>query len=309
MNIGLIDVDSHNFPNLALMKISTYHKELGDNVEWYDTLTALINPYDLVYMSKVFTDLYTKDYIYPIYSKKVIKGGYGYDNYEKPFKNYETTFPDYSIYYDLYPQFRKTAFGYLTRGCPRNCDFCMVGKYEGLKTRKVADLENFYDKNIHKEIKLLDPNIFGNKDSVLYLKSLADTNAWIDITQGFDIRLVTKTQADVINKMKLRVLHFAWDNMDNITETLLKDKRNWFNFGKRKMVVYVLTNFNTTIDEDLYRIYRLKELNYNPYVMIYNKPNAKRDTKQIQRWVNNKIIWFSGSANTYEEYKLNFKGK
>ena len=107
MKVGLIDVDSHNFPNLALMKISTYHKYLGDQVEWYDNLQGLIEEYDLVYMSKVFTDLYTPDYIYPIYAKKVIKGGYGYDNYEKPFEDYETTFPDYSIYYDIYPNIVK----------------------------------------------------------------------------------------------------------------------------------------------------------------------------------------------------------
>ena len=100
MRIGLIDVDSHNFPNLALMKLSTHHKSLGHIVEWYDTLKGLIEPYDIVYMSKVFDDTYTQDYIYPIYADKVIKGGYGYNNYKKPFKDYETTYPDYSIYYD-----------------------------------------------------------------------------------------------------------------------------------------------------------------------------------------------------------------
>ena len=309
MKIGLIDVDSHNFPNLALMKISTYHKDKGDQVSWYDNLVALVEPYDIVYMSKVFTDLYTPDYIYEVYVDKVIKGGYGYNNYELPFGDYEITFPDYSIYYDIYPQFRKTAFGYLTRGCPRNCDFCMVGKYEGLKNRTVCELENFYNPETHKEIKLLDPNLFANKNSVELLNKLANTSAWIDITQGFDIRLLTKEEAIEINKMKIKVLHFAWDNMDNITEKLLKEKRSWFKFGFRKMMVYVLTNFNTTFEEDLYRIYKLRDMGYNPYVMIYDKPNAQQKTKWVQRWVNNKIIWQSGSAETYEDYCMNFKGR
>ena len=309
MKIGLIDVDSHNFPNLALMKIATYHKDKGDQVSWYDNLFAMVEPYDIVYMSKVFTDLYTPDYIYPIYSKKVIQGGYGYNNYELPFKDYETTFPDYSIYYDIYPQFRKTAFGYLTRGCPRNCSFCMVGKYEGLKNRTITTLESFYDPSMHKKIKLLDPNLFANKESVNLLKSLSDTNAWIDITQGFDIRLLTQKQANEINNMKIKVLHFAWDNIDNITEKMLKEKRSWFKFGFRKMMVYVLTNFNTTFKEDLYRIYKLRDMGYNPYVMIYDKPNAQQKTKWVQRWVNNKIIWQSGSAETFEDYCMNFKGR
>lgn len=302
MKIGLIDVDSHNFPNLALMKISSYHKELGDKVEWYDNISAFNYEYDIVYMSKVFDNTYTKDYQYPIFSKKVIKGGYGYDNYKKPFKGYEKQFPDYSIYYDIYPQFKNTAFGYLTRGCPRNCSFCMVGKYEGLKTTKVSSIENFYDKSMHKEIKLLDPNIFGSKESVKFLKELADTNAIIDITQGVDIRLLNKEQAEVINTMRVKMLHFAWDNDDNgITEKMFIEKRKLIKFGNRVCRVYVLVNYNTNFEFDIYRVKKLKELDYDPYVMIYDRPNADKKYKHLQRYVNNKFI-FWGNGGTLEEY-------
>ena len=197
MNIGLIDVDSHNFPNLALMKISTYHKDKGDQVSWYDNLVGLVEEYDVVYMSKVFTNLYTQDYIYPIFAKEVIKGGYGYDNYELPFTDYETQFPDYSIYYEIYPQFRKTAFGYLTRGCPRNCSFCIVSGYEGRKTKQVANINNFYDPNIHKEIRLLDANILAHKDLSVF-KQLQDSKAYIHFTGGVDIRFLNKNQFDYI---------------------------------------------------------------------------------------------------------------
>ena len=300
MNIGLIDVDSHNFPNLALMKISSYHKELGDSVEWYDTLTALSNPYDIVYMSKVFTDLYTLDYQYPVYADKVIKGGYGYDNYEKPFKNYETIFPDYSIYYDLYPKFKHTAFGYLTRGCPRNCSFCMVGKYEGKKTRQVANIENFYDPKIHKEIRLLDPNILAHKDLSI-LKQLKESDAYIHFTGGVDIRFLTKEQANIINNMKVKMLHFAWDNDDNFkTENIIKDKRAWIKYSRSKVMFYVLVNYDTDWEFDLYRVKKLKELDCDPYIMIYNKPKCDKKYNHLQRFVNNKFIFWS--KQTVEDY-------
>lgn len=301
MKIGLIDVDSHNFPNLALMKISTYHKELGDKVEWYDNISGLTEEYDVVYMSKVFDHSYTKDYIYPIYSKKVIKGGYGYGNYEKPFKDYETTFPDYSIYYDIYPQFRETAFGYLTRGCPRNCSFCIVSGLEGKKVHVVNQLDTFFDSKKHKEIRLLDPNILALKD-LKPLKDLRDSGASVHFTGGVDIRFLTKEQANIINDMKIKMLHFAWDNDDNgKTEKIIRKKRDWLKYTRSKIMFYVLVNYDTDWEFDLYRVKVLKSLDLDPYIMIYDKPNAEKKYKHLQRYVNNKFI-FWGNNGTLEEY-------
>ena len=293
MKIGLIDVDSHNFPNLALMKISTYHKDKGDQVSWYDNLFAMIEEYDIVYMSKVFTNLYTSDYNYPIFAKKIIKGGYGYNNYELPFKDYETTFPDYSIYHNIYPQFRNTAFGYLTRGCPRNCSFCIVSGYEGKKTRQIANINDFYNKDIHNEIRLLDPNILAHKDLNVF-QQLIDSNANIHFTGGVDIRFLTKIQADMINRMKIKMLHFAWDNDDKgKTEKIIKEKRSWLKYNRRKIMFYVLVNYDTTWEFDLYRIEELKKIDCDPYIMIYDKPKAQKKYKHLQRYVNNKIIFHS----------------
>jgi len=301
MRIGLIDVDSHNFPNLALMKISSYHKSLGDQVEWYDTLVALVEPYDLVYMSKVFTNLYTPDYMYEVYADRIIKGGYGYNNYKEPFEEYETTFPDYSIYYDIYPQFRKTAFGYLTRGCPRNCSFCIVSEYEGKKVRQVANIENFFDSNIHKEIRLLDPNILAHKDLSI-LTQLKNSNAYIHFTGGVDIRFLNKEQAHIINDMKIKMLHFAWDNDDNgKTEKIIREKRKWIKYNRNKVMFYVLVNYDTNWEFDLYRVKTLKELDCDPYIMIYDKPIANKRYKHLQRYVNNKFIFWS-EKGTLEEY-------
>lgn len=123
--IGLIDVDSHNFPNLALMKISAWHKQQGDSVEWYEPLIG--GHYDRVYMSKVFN--FTQDYEYPINADEIIKGGTGYniqliDGKEVYTKDKELIYPIEHIYpdYSIY-NITDTAYGFMTRGCPRGCDF------------------------------------------------------------------------------------------------------------------------------------------------------------------------------------------
>lgn len=144
MKVGLIDVDGHNFPNLPLMKISAYHKAAGDSVEWYEPLFS--GHTDRVYMSKVFT--FTPDYEYCIDADEIIKGGTGYsypDGGQQLPDEIEHIYPDYTIYYDRIPETRHTAYGFLTRGCPRGCDFCIVEKKEGRTARKVADLSEFWN--------------------------------------------------------------------------------------------------------------------------------------------------------------------
>jgi radical SAM superfamily enzyme YgiQ (UPF0313 family) len=123
MNIGLIDVDGHSgFPNLALMKLSRFHKQIGDQVEWYEPLLG--SHYDKVYVSKVFS--FTEDYIYPINADVVEKGGTGYDIHKMLPREIDEIQPDYSIY----PQIdRKTAYGFLTRGCPNKCKWCVIRYY------------------------------------------------------------------------------------------------------------------------------------------------------------------------------------
>ena len=165
MKIGLYDVDSHNFPNLALMKISAWHKKQGDDVEF---MLPLMH-YDKVYVSKVFGDEYSQLPNFCIQADEVIYGGTGFaitiengkEVYHKdrdknlPYE-IEHIYPDYS----LYPEYTKDmAYGFLTRGCPNNCSFCSVSKKEGRCSVKVADLSEFW--NGQKFIKLLDPNILA----------------------------------------------------------------------------------------------------------------------------------------------------
>lgn len=292
MKIGLIDVDSHNFPNLALMKISAYHKAKGDSVEWAIPMLK----YDIVYQSKVFD--FTPDEITCIQCERLIKGGTGYDLDNKLPPEIENMRPDYSLY-----NIKNTAYGFLTRGCPRNCPFCIVGKKEGLKSQQVADLKQFW--NGQREIKLLDPNLLACKERLNLLQQLVDSKAFIDFTQGLDIRLMTDEVIDKIKQLKIKMLHFAWDrekDSDIIIRNLIAFKKAT-NIDMRKARVYVLTNYETDFDFDLYRVYKLKELGYDPYIMIYNKKHAPRRLKRLQRQVNNKYIWYSGTVETEKDMR------
>ena len=292
MKIGLIDVDGHNFPNLALMKISAYHKAKGDDVEWCIPLM----PYDIVYQSKVFDNTYSKDIDYIPIADKIIKGGTGYGLDNKLPDEIEHIYPDYS----LYPQFN-FALGFLTRGCPRGCDFCIVANKEGRKSYKVADLKEFWHN--HKHIKLLDPNILACREHIELLEQLAKSKAYVDFTQGLDIRLTNEQNIEVINRIKLKEIHFAWDNAKD-------DLRPYFErykaLAKHKPhghygTVYCLVNFGSTMEENLYRIYTLRDMGFNPYVMIYDKPNAPKEIRDLQRWCNNKFIF--RSCDDFKNYK------
>ena len=296
LKIGLIDVDGHNFPNLPLMKLSAWHKQQGDSVEWYNPL--LSGRINKVYMSKVFT--FTQDYPYFVDAEQVIKGGTGYfypDGGQQLKEEIEHIYPDYS----LYPQLCKnTAYGFLTRGCPRNCDFCIVGQKEGLCSTKVANLEEFW--RGQKYIKLLDPNMFACKKWKELSVQLIDSKAYVDFTQGCDIRIMTEEKITMIKQMKIEQIHFAWDRIQDKEKIIPKfeEFKEITNWSARKLKVYVLTNFDTTIEQDLDRIYTLRNLGYDPYIMIYNKQYTKgNDTvRRLQRWVNNRRIF-----NTVPNFK------
>lgn len=315
MRIGLIDVDGHNFPSLPLMKLSAWHKQQGDTVTWYDQLFHNIGePFDKVYMSKVFS--FTPDFPYYVNAKEITKGGSGYcihledgkEIYDKGKDNLlppeiETIYPDYSIYYDIIPEVKNTAYGFLTRGCPRGCKYCHVGCKEGRKSYKVADLDTFW--RGQKNIVLLDPNITACKDWNQLFQQLIDSNAWIDFSQGLDIRLMNKEKIKMLRQMKIKQVHFAWDRYEDKKEIVPKFKefKEFTGWDKHKLPVYVLINFNTTIEQDLDRIYTLRDLGYWPYIMVYNKENTKPgDTvRRMQRWVNMRAVF--EKVKRFEDYR------
>ena len=300
MRIGLIDVDGHNFPNLPLMKLSAWHKQQGDTVEWYEPLTAWMNPLDKVYMSKVFT--FSPDYQHPVNAKEIVKGGTGYnypDGGEPLPEGIEHIYPDYSIY----PQLTKdTAYGFLTRGCPRGCDFCIVGKKEGRCSVKVADLSEFWSGQ--KNIVLLDPNMFACPDWKDLSQQLIESKAWVDFSQGCDIRIMTEEKTEYIKQMKIKRVHFAWDRYEDkdIIVPKFRAFKGITGWDIRKMVVYVLVNFNTTLEQDLERIYTLRDLGYWPFVMVYEKEKLppRHVLRQLQRWVNMRAVF--QTVPKFEDY-------
>lgn len=292
LNIGLVDVDGHHFPNLALMKLSAFYKKQGDNVERAGSLQF----YDRVYMAKVFD--FTPDDLQAYQASEIIKGGTGYSLESRLPGEVEHCYPDYSLY-----GITDTAYGYLTRGCPRCCPFCIVAKKEGARSVKVAGLEEFW--NGQKNIKLFDPNLLACTESMDLLGQLAESRAYVDFTQGLDIRLMTDEKAAAINRIRYKGLHFAWDNVaDENTKRKLNEYKTAWKLREKDIVVYVLTNFNSTHEEDLYRINLLREMGYRPYVMIYDKIHAPQVTRYLQRWCNNiKIFYTQPDFSKYDPSK------
>lgn len=268
------------------MKLSAYHKAQGDTVEWWWGW----GQYDRVYMSKVFDDTYTPDIPEPLNAAEIVKGGTGYGLDNKLPEEVEHICPDYTLYPELT---KNTAYGFLTRGCPRGCHFCIVAGKEGRKSVKVADLSEWWSGQ--KYIKLLDPNLLACRDHMDLLGQLEQSGAYVDFTQGLDCRLLTPDNIAAINRIKLTEIHFAWDYMSESCAVLhglrlykdLAAHRPHGQYG----TVYMLVNYNTTMDENLYRIYTLRDMGYDPYVMIFDKPNAPREIRMLQRWCNNRKIF------------------
>lgn len=307
MKIGLIDVDGHNYPNLALMKISAYHKAKGDSVEWWWGWEH----YDIVYMSKVFSEAYSPHIPDPVNADMVIHGGSGYaiqtiDGIEIYDREKDPPlpecvakmFPDYS----LYPEMTKNhAFGRLTEGCPKKCPWCHVCDMQGTVCHQVCELREFW--NGQRCIELMDANILACQDREKMLLSLYDSGVKVSFNQGLDIQRMDDDVIQILNRVKVIVFYFAWDDpkVDLTGQFAYVGQRLRIKDKSRRMV-YVMTNYGGSGAEDtLERIYILKSLGYDPYVMIYNKPSAPKVLRDIQRWCNNKTIF--GACPYFEDYK------
>ena len=314
MKIGLWS-DSVSFPSLPLMKLSSYHKSLGDTVE---LICDGGGHYDKVYISKVFNLPRIKKIPQSppnFYADEVVMGGTGLaieivngkeifhkERHSNLPTDIEHLYPDYS----LYPEYNDMACGFLTRGCCNACGFCIVCEKEGHCSYKVADLEEFW--RGQKVIKLLDPNILACKDRDNLLKQLIDSKARVDFTQGLDARFINKDITDALNQMKVQNIHFAFDFMKNENAILkgLSCFNQYYQKSRWNLNCYILTNYDTTLEEDWYRVKKVKELGFHPYVMIYQKGTHPQFLTDLARWSNSRFI---SKSVPFEDYIPRVDGK
>ncbi len=296
-DVLLIDVDS-KIPNLALMKISAYHKDHDDNVGFH------VSDPDLVYASVVFTENEHKvdglKFWYP--DAEIRIGGSGYDISKKLPNEVEYMKPDYSIYPEI-----DYSMGFTTRGCIRSCDFCVVPKKEGNLCRWQHP-KNFHDDKFNK-IKLLDNNILADKDWFMKVsKWMLDKDIKVDFNQGLDIRLLDKDMAQRIADLDhFSTIKFAWDH-PNDEEQIKKGIDMLKDTGldiRHKVQFYVLTNFDTNHEDDLYRCRKLKEWGTNPFVMQYE--SGDEFTNHLARWANKKWIFWSVDFQDYDRLPTKIK--
>jgi len=285
MKVGLFDVDS-KYHNLALMKLSTYHKQRGHEVEFYKPLWK--DTYQIVFASKMFSKKDKSEMYLP---EGCIKGGSGFDLKIRLSEGTEHLMPDYSLYNLNY------SLGFTTRGCIRNCGFCIVREKEGY-IREHAEVEEFLNPKSNIVV-LLDNNFLALPSHIKKLEKYIDKGWRMDFNQGLDIRLITEENAKLLVKIKYyKQLRFAWDIL-GMEQSVKRGLKILFKAGIRPytVMVYMLCNFNTSFEEDMYRYNELDALGVIPFVMIYGKPNQK--LRHFARWVDKR--WLCQSA-TWEEY-------
>ncbi|MDR2056882.1 MAG: radical SAM protein [Dysgonamonadaceae bacterium] len=287
MKTGLIDVDGHNFPNLALMKLAAYHRQNGDTVEWVNHLER----YDKVYQSKVFT--FTPDVSTVIQADETVKGGTGYKMYGELFC--DDVEPDYSMYPKV-----EHAYGFLTRGCVRHCPWCIVPKKEG-GIRAYRDVETVLQGR--KTAILMDNNVLASEHGLQQLEKIADLKCKVDFNQGLDSRLVTDDIAQLLSKIRwIRFLRFSCDTTPAV-EPLLKaiEKLNRYGVKNYRIFVYVLVKDVTDANE---RCRILKKLGVNPFAQTYrgyeSNTQPTREQKHFAWYVNQKAVF---KATEWENYR------
>jgi radical SAM superfamily enzyme YgiQ (UPF0313 family) len=274
MNIKLVDVDG-KIPNFALMKISSFHKKQGDKVDWHEPMFD--KNIDKVYASKIFN--FTDDYNYYPDECEVVKGGTGYEISKRLPEEIESVKElDYSLYPDC-----DYSIQFYHRGCVNNCSFCVVREKEGYM-HPVDPVE--LNPN-GKWIRVMDNNFFENPEWKFAVKHLKSCNQPVSF-ESIDIRTITDEQLKILNTFKLhKQIHIAWDNVKQAVD---KKIENAIKYVKAyKFLVYVLIGYNSTPEEDLYRVERLRELKVDPFVMPYNKKDEYQ--RRFARWCNHKAIF------------------
>lgn len=290
MLVGLHDGDKTKFPNLALMKISTWHKMQGDTVEWWKPLFQ----YDKVYSSKVFTFSPENEYL----PENTIRGGTGYGLFDDLPPEIDGMKPDYSIYPDV-----DYAVGYLTRGCIRQCPWCIVPRKEG----RIRAYSTWHDikREDSKNIVFMDNNVLACFHGVAQLISMIGQDIRIDFNQGLDARLISPRIAKILGQLKwIRFVRLSCDS-DDMLDVVLKKANLLEQYGIKpwRLFVYVLVQDIPSAEK---RCIALRDAGLVPFAQPYrdylNQIEPTKEQKDFARWVNHKAIF--KTVPTFSAYSI-----
>lgn len=292
MIIGLHDADKTNFPNLVLMKLSAWHKAMGDDVRWW----IPIEQYDRVYSSKIFTFTPEEDML----PENTIKGGTGYGMFDELPRCIEAIQPDYSIYPNV-----DYAIGYLTRGCPNNCPWCIVPKKEG-HIRPASTWQEIKRPD-KRDIVFMDNNVLACEHGLRQMESMIGKKVRIDFNQGLDARLIDTSVADILANLKwIRSIRMSCDTdamldvvMDKIELLRKCGIKPW------RIFVYLLVK---DIPSAEMRAVTLRgagvDVFAQPYRDFANHVEPTTEQKRFARWVNRKEIF--NSVDNFKDYGRRF---
>lgn len=288
--VGIYDVDS-KIPNLALMKLSAWHKQKGDDTELY--LPIRHSMYDRIYASKVFKfsdgSMVTDD---------MITGGTGFNNKNNLPPGVDDMDPDYSLY--NYPH----NIGFAMRGCRFKCSFCVVPEKEG-KARSEASIAKIWTQRSSKFLMLLDNDFFGNPNWESCIEEIKEYNLKVNFSQGLNIRIISEKQANALASVnfssasgKNKSVTFAWDNIKD-ERTIRRGFRRVVEAGLKPYQIqfYVLIGYDSTPEEDMHRVMTIHSWDADPFVMAYDRTNDYQ--RKFQRWVNHKALF---KSVTFEDY-------
>jgi hypothetical protein len=312
LKIGLIDIDG-KLPNLALMKICSFYKVAGAPVEFVQAGKH----YDKIYISCLFTwNRHKVEKLLQIYPDAIV-GGTGWDIHKELPPEIEACKPDYELYKvdDILPRIKggiatkeskqrkaeeiiNAGIGFTSRGCIRNCGFCFVPPKEGA-FRQVGSIDDIINPRSNVVV-LLDNNLTADPNAIDKLHEIRDRGLKVDISQGIDVRLLTPELAQALSEVKhLRSLHYAWDLMSFEKPVMEGIKMLSKSVKKWRHMCYILTGYNTTFEEDMYRFKMLDEIGVKAYVMPYNLKYPSEKHHCFAGWVNSR----KHTVCSFEEYE------
>lgn len=285
MKIGLVQIDG-KLPNLALMQICAYHESLGHQVEWFKG-NLFAHEYDKVYASKIFKFSET-----PQLPENALIGGTGIDFFNTLPEEIASMNPSYSLYPEC-----DYHIGFSMKGCRFRCKFCCVPTKEG-KPRINSTIDGLLlNPNGKDKLMLLDNDFFGGQDWRINLERIIELKLKVCFVQGLNIRILKDEQAELLaqcsyrnSKFKKHDLTFAWDRFQD-ERLIIQGIERCLKYGIKpdNMQFFVLIGFDTTPEQDLYRVNLLKSFGCKPYAMPYNKFDAYQ--KRFARWVNHRAIF------------------